>query len=135
VGNVAAGASSNLVLTATSSVQSVSDTGSLTVSLIKPSLSMAKQAFRADGATLIGAADKVVPGETVIYKVSVTNNGTSVANNVVVTDALPAGVTYVNASGDAAGWTITGGANLSATLSGSLAIGATRYITVTVTIK
>jgi uncharacterized repeat protein (TIGR01451 family) len=135
VGNVAAGASSNLVLTATSSVQSASDAGSLTVSLIKPSLSMAKQAFRADGATLIGASDKVVPGETVVYKVSVTNNGTSVANNVVITDALPAGVTYVNASGDAAGWTITGGANLSATLSGSLAVGSTRYITVTVTIK
>ncbi|HUR00383.1 MAG TPA: hypothetical protein VM166_13085 [Gemmatimonadaceae bacterium] len=135
VGNVAAGASSSLVLTATSSVQSSSDTGSLTVSLIKPSLSMAKQAFRADGATLIGASDKVVPGETVIYKVSVTNNGTSAANNVVVTDALPAGVTYVSSSGDAAGWTITGGANLSATLSGSLGIGATRYVTVTVTIK
>jgi uncharacterized repeat protein (TIGR01451 family) len=135
VGNVAAGASSNLVLTATSSVQSTSDTGSLTVSLIKPSLSMAKQAFRANGTTAIGGADKVVPGETVVYKISVTNNGTSVAANVKITDPLPAGVTYVSAAGDEAGWTISGGADLLATLSGSLAIGQTRFITVTVTVK
>lgn len=135
VGNVAAGSSSTLTLNATSSVQSASDNGSLTVSLIKPSLSMTKQAFRADGTTLIGGTDKVLPGETVVYRVSVTNNGTSVAGNVVITDALPSGVTYVSAAGDAAGWTISGGANLNASLSGSLAISATRYITVTVTIK
>lgn len=135
VGNVAAGSSSTLTLTATSSVQSSSDTGSLIVTVIKPSLSMTKQAYRADGSTLIGATDKVLPGETIVYRISVTNNGTSIANNVVITDPLPGGVNYVSAAGDLAGWSFSGGSNVSASLSGSLAVSATRYILVTVTIK
>jgi uncharacterized repeat protein (TIGR01451 family) len=135
VGNVAAGSSSTLTMSATSSVQSSADNGSLIVTVIKPSLAMTKQAYRADGSTLIGASDKVLPGETIVYRISVTNNGTSVAANVVISDPLPGGVTYVSAAGDAAGWSFSGGSNLSASLSGSLAIGATRYITVTVTIK
>ena len=136
VGNVAAGSSSTLTLTATSSVQNQSDTGTLIVTVIKPSLSMAKAAYRADGSTLIGPSDRVVPGETIVYRISVTNNGTSIANNVVITDNLPSGVTYVSAAGDVpADWSISGTSSLTATLSGSLAIGATRYITVTVTIN
>lgn len=135
VGNVAAGSSSLLTLTATSTQQSDSDAGTLTVTVIKPSLSMTKQAYRANGSTLISGSDKVLPGETIVYRVSVTNNGTSVADNVVITDPLPAGVTFVSAVGDSEGWSISGGGNLSASLSGSLAISATRYILITVTIN
>ena len=36
------------------------------------------------------------PGDTVIYTITVTNNGPGDATNVVVTDTLPAGVTYVS---------------------------------------
>ncbi|MDO5728377.1 MAG: DUF11 domain-containing protein [Actinomycetaceae bacterium] len=45
------------------------------------------------------ASDGVVPGETVSYTVTATNNGPSDAAGVVVTDALPAGLSDVSASG------------------------------------
>ena len=41
-------------------------------------------------------------GATVTYTVQLTNNGPNAATNVVVTDIVPAGLTYVGAS-------ITGG--------------------------
>jgi uncharacterized repeat protein (TIGR01451 family) len=39
--------------------------------------------------------------DSVTYTIAVTNNGTDTANNVVVDDTLPAGVTYVSSSPDA----------------------------------
>lgn len=46
------------------------------------------------------AVDKSSPrvGETVTYTLGATNNGPATATNVVLTDALPAGVTFVSAS-------------------------------------
>jgi uncharacterized repeat protein (TIGR01451 family) len=41
------------------------------------------------------------PGDTVRYVVTVTNDGTIDHTNVVVTDTLPAGVTFVSATPDA----------------------------------
>ncbi|MDO5720899.1 MAG: DUF11 domain-containing protein, partial [Actinomycetaceae bacterium] len=45
------------------------------------------------------ASEEAVPGETVTYTVTATNNGPSDAAGVVVTDALPAGLSDVSASG------------------------------------
>jgi uncharacterized repeat protein (TIGR01451 family) len=45
----------------------------------------------------------VAQGGTIDYTLTVTNNGPSQALNVTVTDTLPAGVTFVSASGT--GWT------------------------------
>ena len=62
------------------------------------------------------------------YTISVTNFGPSSASSVVVTDALPAGVTFVNASGN--------GVNNSGVVSwilGDLANGQASNVTVTVT--
>lgn len=39
-------------------------------------------------------------GENVVYTLVVTNNGTDTANGVVVSDTLPAGVTYISSSPD-----------------------------------
>ena len=67
--------------------------------------------------------------ENVIYTLVVTNNGTDTANNVIVNDPLPAGVTYVsslplNAYDDGTGvWTV-----------GTLSPGASSELTITVSI-
>jgi uncharacterized repeat protein (TIGR01451 family) len=47
----------------------------------------------------IDLVDPVVAGENILYELRVTNNGPSDAQNVVVTDAIPANTTFVTASG------------------------------------
>ncbi len=75
----------------------------------------------------------VVAAGSVSYSLVVVNNGPSDAANLSVTDTLPAGVTFVSATG--AGWTCTNVGNVSATCTRpALAAGATApTITVVVT--
>jgi uncharacterized repeat protein (TIGR01451 family) len=54
-------------------------------------------------------------GDTIVYTISVTNNGPNDTTGVVISDALPAGVTYVTSSAtqgnynDGTGlWTVVG---------------------------
>ncbi len=71
-------------------------------------------------------------GAQLTYTIAVTNNGPAAAQDVVVTDPLPAGETYVSGSGT--GWTVSDtGSNVTATMP-SLADGATGDITVVVTV-
>ena len=49
--------------------------------------------------TKTDSADPVNAGDNLSYTVTVTNNGPDPATNVVVTDTLPAGVTFVLTSG------------------------------------
>src|SRR6185436_15811596 len=65
----------------------------------------------------------VVPGTNVVYTITVTNTGPSDAASVVVTDATPAGLTFVSNTGDC----------LTAfpCALGTVAAGATRAITTT----
>jgi uncharacterized repeat protein (TIGR01451 family) len=58
-----------------------------------PELTFTKTAEGVDGSPL-------VVGDVVLYTLQVSNTGTYTAYNVVVTDDLPEGVTYVDASGD-----------------------------------
>jgi len=51
--------------------------------------------------------DPIVPGESITWKLTVTNIGPSIANNVVVTDTLPAGLTFV-AGGSSSGCSAVG---------------------------
>ena len=74
------------------------------------------------------AATTVLASSNLVYTILVTNFGPSSANGVVVTDSLPANVTFVSASG--------GGANTSGVVSwslGTLANGQVSNVTVTVT--
>jgi uncharacterized repeat protein (TIGR01451 family) len=72
-------------------------------------------------------APELFVGSTVVYTVSVLNNGPGPAENVVVTDVLPAGVTLVSAPGCTGTTTLTCNA-------GTLAAGASATFTITVTL-
>ncbi len=73
----------------------------------------------------------VKPNDTVIYTVTLTNDGPSTANNVVLTDAIPAGLTLVSAVMDGTDGTASGG---NVTFPGiSLASGAANAVTATLT--
>jgi uncharacterized repeat protein (TIGR01451 family) len=74
------------------------------------------------------AAASVFAASNLVYTISVTNLGPTPASSIVVTDALPAGVSFVNASG--------GGANNSGVVSwtlGSLTSGQITNLILTVT--
>ena len=137
VGNVAAGTTQDLILTATSANNaSISDPGNVTIQVVRAALSMTKVAYRDDQTTAITASDRVLPGEYIQYRITVTNTGGAAATTVAVNDVLPSQVTYVSNSTDAAGWTINQSAGtVSATLSGTLAASASRFFWVRVQIK
>jgi uncharacterized repeat protein (TIGR01451 family) len=68
-------------------------------------------------------------GGTVVYMVTVTNNGTSSATSVAVADTLPTGLTFVSATATAGSyaspnWTV-----------GTLASGASATLTITATVN
>lgn len=137
VGNVAAGTTDNVKLTATSVGDNTkNDDGTADLTVIRPALSMTKAAYRDNQTTLLGGGDVVVPGEFIQYKVTITNTGAAAAAAVHIDDIIPAEVNYVSAAGDLAGWTITKPANtVLADLGGTLAAGASRFIWIRVSIK
>ncbi len=49
-------------------------------------------------ASMIAAPDPVYSGNYLNYQITVSNQGPSVANNVVITDALPASLTFITGS-------------------------------------
>ena len=128
IGNVAAGTVDTLVLKGRSLASpATSDNGFADLTVIRPILTIAKAAFRDDKTTPVGAGT-VLPGEFIQYRVTVTNGGSAVATTVHVDDALPAQLTFASTSPDAAGWTLANvGNSVTADLSGSLAVGASRF--------
>jgi uncharacterized repeat protein (TIGR01451 family) len=74
--------------------------------------------------------DPVVLGSSLTYTITVTNNGPDTAAGVVVTDALPAGVTFVSASPSQG--TCSGTTTVTCDL-GSLGAGASATVTIVVT--
>ncbi|MFJ4091650.1 hypothetical protein ACIPYS_08720 [Kitasatospora sp. NPDC089913] len=92
--------------------------------------------------------DPVVPGESIAWRISVTNNGPSLARDVVVSDRIPAGVVGASLSPDATGAAcpvtdgtavcppveVPVGGTVTYTLSGTLAQDATVTPTNTVTV-
>jgi uncharacterized repeat protein (TIGR01451 family) len=142
--SAAAGATESLVLTATSTNDATkSDPGNRVVRVIRAAISMTKEAYLDNQSTLIGgplSSDRVLPGQYIQYKVTVTNTGGAAATltgtGFGITDALPSQVTYVSTSADAAGWTISeSGGTVSATLTGTLAAGTTRFFWIRVQVK
>jgi uncharacterized repeat protein (TIGR01451 family) len=138
VNNVAAGATGSVILTATDTTSSlVTDADTLVVTVIRPALSMTKQAFRADSTTAVSGT--VLPGETIWYKLTIQNTGTTAASGVSVTDPLPAEVTYVSSNTSAAGWSVSeSSGTITASLTGTMpnsGLGSTVVIWIRVTVK
>lgn len=142
--SAAAGATESLVLSATSTNDATkNDPGNRVVRVIRAAISMTKEVFQDNQTTAIGgplSSDRVLPGQYIQYKVTVTNTGGAAATltgtGFGITDALPSQVTYVSTSSDAAGWTIgESGGTVSAALTGTLAPGASRFFWIRVQVK
>jgi uncharacterized repeat protein (TIGR01451 family) len=117
VADLAAGTVDSLFFLARSVAQPATlAEGAYIVTLVKPSLTISKQAW--DAARSAQIAGNVLPGETVWYRIEVTNGGTANAENVVVTDALPGEVTYVGLDDPDSSWDTLGEA--AGTVTGTL---------------
>jgi uncharacterized repeat protein (TIGR01451 family) len=79
------------------------------------------------------APGSVVAGENLTWTIDVDNTGTAAATSVVITDVLPAGTTYVSASGENASCGLASG-TVTCTLA-SLAGGADEIITLVVLVN
>jgi uncharacterized repeat protein (TIGR01451 family) len=98
VASVAAGSTDTLYLRARSLSQPATlDDGFADLTVVKPNLTVTKQAFRDDGVTPV--VGTVLPGEFIRYQVTITNNGSTSATTVQVIDALPAELTYASGTG------------------------------------
>jgi uncharacterized repeat protein (TIGR01451 family) len=133
----ATGATATLTMTATSvGLATISNAGDLTVTVMRAGLSMSKQLYRDDQTTLVTGAAGVSAGEYVQYRVTVTSTGAAGATAVHVSDTIPAAVTYVAATGDAAGWTLASApGTVTADLAGVLATGQSRFFWIRVRVK
>ena len=137
--NSPAGALDSLKLTATATANSATtDFGYIIVRTVRAAVTIAKQAFKDDKSTAISAStDKVLPGDYIQYKITVTNAaGAAAAQTVHVSDPLPSQVTYDSSSPDTTGWTLAqSSGTVTGDLTGTLAGGASRYFWIRVRVK
>jgi uncharacterized repeat protein (TIGR01451 family) len=132
VNQVDAGTSIVLTLTATvNSDATKTASGTTTVTVIRPKVTMTKSAFRDDQSTAIASSDRVLPGERIQYRLTVTNGGDTPATSVSLEDVLPVELILLGASADGAGWEIVenlAAGSVAAALRGELAKDESRFI-------
>ena len=137
VANLAAGTVDSLFFLATAvGGANPNDESAYIVTIIKPSLTITKQAFTNSGLSSV-VSGPVLPGVSIWYKITISNSsGTASAVTIDLDDTLPSQVTYVIHGDDTNPlWTITETAgHIDATLS-SLAAGASAYFWIEVTIN
>ncbi len=83
------------------------DQGFADITVIEADLSITKVAYESTRTTPIGAS-LVLPDDFIEYLVTVTNDGTAQAADVVVTDDLPATLTYISRLNVVGTWDVTG---------------------------
>jgi uncharacterized repeat protein (TIGR01451 family) len=139
IANVAAGSTDRLTLTATSqAAPATTDAGDLTVRVVKAALSITKVAYRDNQTTVINnTTDRVLPGEFIQYRITVTNTGLASASSVSISDALPAQVTWQSSAADVpAEWTLSQAAGtVTGNLTPTLAAAGSRFIWIRVRVK
>ncbi len=113
LGNIAAGGSAGVVVTiqtgAGQAGTTLTNTASVTSSTLDPAAGNNNASAQtvvnpASGSTADLALTKAAPaqilaGQQMVYQLTVTNNGPSQANNVLVSDVLPLGVSFVSTTG------------------------------------
>ncbi|MFC1848481.1 PKD domain-containing protein, partial [Chloroflexota bacterium] len=141
VGSLANGFSIDLIITATIDSDTAGQTITNTASVTGVDQGDQTPGNNSDSAALtVQAADLAIlktvddptpnEGDTVTYTITLTNNGPDDATNIVVTDSLPSGVTYVSDSPDQGTYSDSTGAwDI-----GSLANGISIDLIITVTI-
>ncbi len=103
IADVAAGTTDSLFLRATAASDgNVNDTGYAFIEVIRPALTISKQAWNS-GRTAQISAD-VLPGDTIWYRIEVSNTGDAQADTAVVTDVLPSQVTYLSTDDPDSSW-------------------------------
>lgn len=91
-------------------------------------LSLAVNAITDLGITKVADKVGVMEGDEIVFTLTVTNNGTSNATGVTVSDMLPTGLTFESSSGDGTYTALSGEWTI-----GNLAVGASATLTITVT--
>jgi len=132
----AAGAIDSLSLVASSAVQPATlDESKMQVEVLRAVVTVTKQAFADQAETALGAT--VVPGQTIWYKITVTNTGIVDAESVHLNDDLPNEVTLQSTAPDVpADWTIViVGDVIDADLDVTLATGSSRVFWIEVQIN
>src|SRR5574341_266066 len=119
---------SNAVLSASASVTSATTDLDTTNNRASAETTVATDAELA--LTQTDSPDPAGLGDPVTYVLHVANNGSVPASSVTLTDTLPAGTTFVSASG--AGWTCSQGGGTVTCTQASLAPGAAGDVTIVV---
>jgi uncharacterized repeat protein (TIGR01451 family) len=73
------------------------------------------------------------PGDNLTWTLTVHNDGNIAVSGIAVSDTLPAGTTFVSASGT--GWTCTGTTAISCTLGSDLGVGDSSVVTIVATLS
>lgn len=141
VADLAAGTVDSLFILVRSVAQPATNAeGAYIVTLVKPALTILKEAFTDAGLSTPVSGD-VFPGQSIWYKITVSNAaGTAAAQTIDIDDDLPTQVTYAGSGDDGnPNWTIsgTGGppwTHIDAQLT-TLAAGASAYFWIQVTIN
>ncbi|OYV92613.1 MAG: hypothetical protein B7Z73_04905, partial [Planctomycetia bacterium 21-64-5] len=144
LGTLAAGASATLTLTVTPTVLgAITDTAyveanetdtdqsnnsaTVTTSIVSPTTLANLSVLK------VAAPDPGTVGLPLTYTLIVTNTGLAAADNVVVSDALPSGATFVSATSDVSGVTPTNSSGTVTADLGTVASGAVETVTIVVT--
>ncbi|MBA2543299.1 MAG: DUF11 domain-containing protein, partial [Deltaproteobacteria bacterium] len=138
--SLASGAAPSITITTTAPAQggSITDTATISAATADPvtannstSVTTTVTASADLAIAVSDAPDPVTAGAALTYTVDVTNLGPSTATTVSMANTLPAGVTFVSASGT--GWTCSASGQVITCVRGSLAEGAAPPITITTT--